>query len=530
MRCLIRGMFLLCLACAICGAVCAAEPVDADIVLRGGSIIDGSGSPAKLGDVAIKGDRIVAVGEFAAGNIGREIDCTGLIVAPGFIDLHNHSDDSVVQEKTRPVANYITQGCTTIVTGNCGGGAEDVAKFLDTIDKHGAGTNVAHLIPHGALRAGVLGQVRVKPNDEQLAKMRDRVAEGMNAGAWGMSTGLIYVPGAYADTDELVALSEVVAEHGGIYASHIRDEGSDLLGAIDEALEIGRRAKVPVHVSHFKVVGKPYWGTVRPAAKLLEAARAEGMRVTADQYPYIATSTSLSAMVLPDWAREGGKEATAKRVQDEVQLARIRPELEKALEEKPDIRPVTYKPKPEYAGRSLREIAESEKRPVIDLVLEILVNGDAQAVNFGLAEEDVRFVMQLPWVATASDGSSKLPSADKVHPRSFGTFSRKLGKYAIREHVLPLEQAIRSSSGLPADILGLPERGYLRPGHFADIVAFDPAEFIDRATFDEPDLYSSGLTWALVNGEMAVEQGRPTEALAGRTLRHAAALAEKPER
>ena len=517
-----RQLLLVCLAWSVCSlsAIRAAEPVDADILLRGGSIIDGSGASAKTGDVAITGDRIVAVGEFTSGKVGREIDCTGLIVAPGFIDLHNHSDESVFREQTRPVVNYITQGCTTIVTGNCGGGAEDVAKFLEKIDEHGAGTNVAHLIPHGALRARVLGQVRVKPNDEQLATMRERVAEGMQAGAWGISTGLIYVPGAYAELDELVALSEVVAAHGGIYASHIRDEGSDLLGAVEEALEIGRRAGVPIHVSHFKVVGKPYWGAVRPAAKLLEAARAAGMRVTADQYPYIATSTSLGAMVLPDWAREGGKEATAKRVQDAEQWARMQPELEKALEEKPDIRPVAYKPKPEYAGRSLREIADSEQRPVAELVLEIIVNGDAQAVNFGLAEEDVRFVMQLPWVATASDGSAKLPSAEKVHPRSFGTFSRKIGQYAIRERVLPLEQAIRSSSGLPADILGLPERGYLRKGYFADVVAFDPAKFVDRATFDEPDLYSDGLKWVLVNGKLAVEDGKPTEVLAGRALRH----------
>lgn len=503
-----------------CNPLHAADPVVADILLRGGTIIDGTGSPGTKGNVAIKGDRIVAVGEFASGNVGREIDCTGLIVAPGFIDLHNHSDSPVVRKSTRPVVNYLTQGCTTIVTGNCGGGAEDVAKFLDTIDGRGAGTNVVHLIPHGALRAGVLGQARVKPNADQLAKMRERVAEGMKAGAWGMSTGLIYVPGTYAETDELVALSEVVAEHGGIYASHIRNEGGRLLEAIEEILEIGRRAKVPVHVSHFKVVGKPYWGSVRAAAKLLEEARESGMTVTADQYPYIATSTSLSAMVLPGWAREGGKEATAKRVQDPEELPRIRKSIEESLAEKPDIRPVAYKPKPEYAGRSLREIAEGENRSPVDLALEIIANGDAPAVNFGLTEEDVRFVMQLPWVATASDGSSKLPSDDKVHPRSFGTFSRKIGRYAIQEKVLPVEQAIRSSSGLPADVLGLPERGYLRPGYFADVVVFDPRRFIDRATFDEPDLYSDGLSWVFVNGVGAVEEGKPTERLAGRALRH----------
>lgn len=504
----------------------ALEPVDADILLRGGTIVDGSGSPGTKGDLAIRGDRIVAVGDFTTGKIGREIDCTDLTVAPGFIDLHNHSDGSVVRKKTRTVVNYITQGCTTIVTGNCGGGAEDVARYLDNIDKNGAGTNVAHLIPHGALRARVLGQTRVKPSEEQLAKMQERVADGMKAGAWGMATGLIYVPGTYAETDELVALSEVVAEHGGIYASHIRNEGGRLLEAIDEILVIGRRATVPVHVSHFKVVGKPYWGTVRVAAKKLEEARAAGLKVTADQYPYIATSTSLSAMVLGGWAREGGREETAKRVKDPELLPRIRTEIEESLRVKPAIRPVAYKPKPEYAGRSLSQIAASENRTAVDVALEIIANGDASAVNFGIAEEDVRYVMQLPWVATASDGSSKLPGPNKVHPRSFGTFPRKIGFYSLNEQVLPMEQAIRSSSGLPADILGLPERGYLRPGYFADVVVFDPNEFIDRATFEQPDLYSSGLNWVFVNGVPAVEEGNATGALAGRALRHASKKSE----
>jgi N-acyl-D-aspartate/D-glutamate deacylase len=209
-------------------------------------------------------------------------------------------------------------------------------------------------------------------------------------------------------------------------------------------------------------------------------------------------------------------------LKDEAQLDRIRPELEKALEERPDIRPVAYKPKPQYAGRSLREIAASENRPVIDVALEILANGDAQAVNFGLTEDDVRFVMQLPWVATASDGSAKLPGPDKVHPRSFGTFSRKIGQYAVRENVLSLEQAVRSSSGLPADILGLPDRGYVREGYFADLVAFGPSEFIDRATFEEPDRYSDGLPWVLVNGKLAIVDGKPTQSLGGRALRHVA--------
>ena len=241
-------------------------PVDADILLRGGQVLDGTGSPAVAADVAIIGDRIVAVGQLTPGKIGETIDCTGLIVAPGFIDLHNHSDESIVADETRTAENYIRQGCTTLVTGNCGGGAVDVAKYLAEIDAHGAGTNVAHLIPHGSTRALVLGRRQVDPTPEELAKLQELVDKGMREGAWGIATGLIYIPGAYSKIDELAAMTEPVGRHGGFYASHIRSEDNALLEAVSEAIEIGRRANTPVHVSHLKASGKPYWGMVRAAA------------------------------------------------------------------------------------------------------------------------------------------------------------------------------------------------------------------------------------------------------------------------
>jgi N-acyl-D-amino-acid deacylase len=497
-----------------------AAPVDADILLRGGQIIDGAGSPARPGDVAIVGDKIVAVGEVVPGKIGETIDCTGLIVAPGFIDLHNHSDESIVAEETRTAENYLRQGCTTLVTGNCGGGAVDVAKYLAAIDAHGAGTNVAHLIPHGSTRALVLGRRQVDPSPEELAKLQQLVDRGMKEGAWGIATGLIYIPGAYSKIDELAAMTEPVGRHGGIYASHIRSEDSGLLDAVSEAIEIGRRAKTPVHVSHFKASGKPYWGTVRAAAKLIEEAQAAGQRVTADQYPYTASSTSLEAMLLPDWAREGGREATMARLADPAQLEKIRPSLQRALDERPHIRIVSYRPKPEYTGKAIHEIAAAENRPQIEVAIELLRDGSPAAINFGMSEEDVRFVMQRPWVATASDGSVKAPSGDKVHPRSFGTFPRKIGLYAVQEKVIPLEQAVRSASGLPADILGLSDRGYLRPGQFADIVVFSPSDVIDGATFDQPFEAPRGIPWVFVNGQPAVKNGEPTKSLAGRALRH----------
>lgn len=507
--------------------IAVGAPVDADILLRGGQVLDGTGSPARVGDVAIRGDRIVAVGEFTPGRIGQTIDCTGLIVAPGFIDLHNHSDDSIVADETRPAENYIRQGCTTLVTGNCGGGAVDVKKYLDDVEQHGAGTNIAHLIPHGATRSLVLGRRQVDPTAEELDKLRELVDQGMRAGAWGMATGLIYIPGAYSKIDELAALTEVVGRHGGLYASHIRSEDSGLMDAVAEAIEIGRRGGAPAHISHFKASGKPYWGTVRAAAKLIEDARAAGQIVTADQYPYIASSTSLDAMLLPDWAREGDREAIAKRLADPAQLERMRASVQTALDERPHIRLVSYKPKPAYAGRPIQEIAAEEGRELIDLAIEVIREGSPSAINFGMTEEDVRFVMQHDWVATASDGAVKSASGDMVHPRSFGTFPRKIGQYAVREKVLPLEQAVRSASGLPADILGLKDRGYLRENYFADVVVFDPANILDGATFEKPFEPPAGIPWVLVNGQVAVKNGEPTHTLSGRPLRHISKLIDE---
>ncbi len=514
---------LLAIAQALLQSSAHAAPVDADILLSGGQILDGAGGPAVRGDVAIRGERIVAVGEFETGRVGQTIDCTGLVVVPGFIDLHNHSDgdESILAKQNRAAENYIRQGCTTLVTGNCGGGKLPVAKYLDELAMGGIGANVAHLIPHGEVRAAVLGRRQVDPTSEQLDKMRELVAQGMRDGAWGMSTGLIYVPSSYGKLDELAALAAVVAEHHGIYASHIRSEESGLLDSIEEALEIGRRSKCPVHVSHLKVTGKPYWGNVRAAVKMIEDARAAGQIVTADQYPYIASSTSLAAMLLPDWAREGSEGDVAARLANPDKLARMRPAIEQALFERPHIRLVEYGPNPKYNGRALHEIAAEEGRQVLDVAVEVIREDSPSAINFGMDEADVRFVMQMPWVATASDGSVKEASGAMVHPRSFGTFPRKIGLYAVRENVLPLAQAVRSASSLPADILGLDDRGYLRVGQFADVVAFAPAEIIDGATFEKPFEPPQGIRWVLVNGAAAVADGKPTGSLSGRALRHA---------
>jgi len=504
-------------------AVRAQDAVDADVLLRGGMIYDGTGQPGVVGDVALKGDRIVGVGTFRAGEIGRVIDCAGLFVAPGFIDLHTHSDNQVTDPLLRASVNYLMQGCTTQVTGNCGSGSVAVGEYYKKIDEGGAGTNVAHLIPQGSLRGEVIGSVDRKATADELAEMQNLVEQGMRDGAWGMATGLIYVPSVYADTDELIALNKLVAKHGGIYASHIRGEGTELLNAVGEAIRIGREGGTPAHISHFKASGQESWGTLRLAIELVEQARAKGERVTADQYPYTASSTSLEATIVPTWARSGGSQEFQKRLDDAETGPRLKAAIGKSLDAKSEGAAVfiaRYSRKREWIGKNLKQIAEAEQRPVLDVALEILRNGGAAIVNFSMSEDDVRLGMQQPWVATASDGRAYLPGGDKPHPRSYGTFSRKIGRYALAEGVLPVEAAIRSASALPAEILGLPERGRLSPGFHADVVVFDPKEYRDAATFEEPHQYSRGVSYVFVNGTPAVERGIPTGALAGRALRH----------
>ncbi len=493
------------------------------IVLKGGSIYDGTGGKPYVGDVLLEDGRIAAIGTadkpLANPNADRTIDCTGLIVAPGFIDLHNHSDTPIVQKETRDGRNYLTQGCTTIVTGNCGGGQVDIGKYFGELDENGIGVNVVHLVPAGAVRNRVMGAVNRPPSAEELQRMQKLVEDGMQGGAYGMSTGLIYVPGAYADTDEIVSLAEIVGKHGGIYASHIRGEGKTLLDAVAEAIEIGRRANLPVHVSHFKASGKAYWGGVRPASQLIEKARAAGQTVTADQYPYTASSTSLAAMVLSSEAREGSNADLAKRLKDETKLPELREQIAKNIIDRVRIQIASYGPKPQWSGKAIADIAEAEGREPVDVVVEILQNGGCAAVSFTMNEEDVRFVMQLPWVATASDGAVKVANNSKPHPRSYGTFTRKLGRYSIQEGVLPLEQAIRSCSGLPADILSLSDRGYLKTGQAADVVVLDPKTLMDKATYEEPFEHSDGVRYVLVNGRIAIDDGKSTGALAGKPLR-----------
>jgi len=490
-----------------------------DLLLKGGMVHVGDGSSSQIADVAIKDGRILSIGTDLDVVADLTLSCKDLVVCPGFIDLHTHSDDEIIERDTRSNLNYLMQGCTTIITGNCGSGHVDVAEYFDKVDKAGAGTNVGHLLPHGSLRSKVMGKEDRPPTSEELAQMQELAKKAMQDGAFGMSSGLIYVPGTFAKTDELTSVARSIAKHQGIYVSHIRGEGSELLDSVQEAITIGIDAGLPTHISHFKASGTKAWGTLHLAAAMIEKARAEGRTVTADQYPYVASSTSLEASLLPDWARAGGRSALKKRLDDPEATAKIRKDIVKSLKSIHRIQLATYSARRGWVCKSLDEIAKAESMEVADVVLQIERTGGASIVNFGMNEEDVRMAMRLPWVATASDGSGKIPSANLPHPRSYGTFPRKIGEYALSEKTLPLEAAIRSATSLPAEIIGLNDRGLLKSSMIADVTVFDPKTFRDRATYEQPFLTAVGLRYVLVRGQLAVYEGQPTGVLAGRAIR-----------
>src|SRR5262245_37802233 len=497
--------------------------VEADVVIRGATLIDGSGKPGVVGDLAIKGDRIVAVGKFQVAGTPRVLDAAGLIIAPGFIDLHTHSDYPLQTKETAPNLNYLMQGVTTVVTGNCGSGPVDVAAYFQKMEKNGVGSNVIHQVPHNDVRRKVMGNANRAPSADELKQMEELVDRGMRDGAWGLATGLIYNPGTYSKTDELIALAKVADKHCGCYASHIRDESLAVMEAIAEIIAIAHKAGLRVHISHIKVSGRRAWGKAPDVIALIRRERTKGTKITADQYPYIASSTSLTATIIPARFREGSTKDLILRLDDKD----VGPRMIKSIEDRlggrdggKSIRIASFPPNPKWQGKDLAAIADMEKKSVLDIALEITRKGGAQIVSFSMNEDEMRLFMKEDYVATASDGSAQVPSTTVPHPRSYGTFPRKIGRYAIEDKVIALEQAIRSASGLPADILKLPERGYLKAGYFADIVVFDPKTFREKGTFDQPHQYATGVRYLFVNGRLAIDEGHFTGALAGRVLRH----------
>lgn len=493
-----------------------------DLLLLGGQVVDGSGSAPRAEDVGIRGDRIVFLGDASAEKVTSErtLDVHGLIVCPGFIDPHTHTFEDLSSPTRHGNVNYLMQGVTTVVTGNDGGGSPHVAKTLELWQKQGIGTNALLLVGHGAVRHEVLGNADVQPTLEQLKSMKALVRNAMQEGAFGMSTGLFYVPGSFAKTEEVIELSKVAAALGGYYDSHMRDEDSysiGLLGSIEETIRIGREAKIPVHISHIKALGPQVWGKSNEAIQMIEKARAEGVDVTADQYPYTASGSSLVASLLPAWAQEGKREEVLTRLEDPALRPRLLKEVEENLKRRggADSLLFTSAEAAELVGKRLSDVAKEKNLPPVEVAVAIMrerkLEGLAVA-SFNMDEDDAIRFMQQPWVMTGSDGSYG-------HPRMFGTFPRKLRVYVYEKKVITLPFMLHVSSDLTARTIHIPERGFLRAGYFADVIAFDPATVADRSTYERPNELAVGMKYVIVNGKLAIEDGKYNGALAGRPLR-----------
>ena len=522
-----RFLSLAALALSACAraAAPAAEPYD--LLIAGGTVLDGTGAAGTRADVAIRGDRVVAVGPALPRDAARRVvDASGRAVAPGFIDLHAHLDPLL---RLSGMESALRQGVTLALGGPDGGSPLPLAPYLDSVTAARPGLNVAFLVGHNDVRREVLGMSDRAPTDAELARMRALVARAMGEGAFGLSTGLLYLPGTYATTDEVVALARAAADSGGIYTSHLRKEGIGLLEGVGEALEIGRRARVPVVLTHHKAVGRQMWGQSARTLAMVDSARRAGTDVMVDQYPYTATHTNLGVLV-PSWAMAGGDSAFARRLavpalRDSVvrgivfnilndrgggDLARVqfsRVGFDRSLE-----------------GKTLRDWADRRGlAPTPEngaaLVLDAMRQGGANAIYHVLDEGDVARIMRHPQTMIASDGRLSTPGDGHPHPRAYGTFPRVLGRYVREQRLLTLEQAVHKMTGMPAARLGLRDRGVLRAGAVADVVVFDPATVADRATFEQPHQYPVGIGTVVVNGVVAVDGGTPTGARAGRVLR-----------
>ncbi|MCC6538817.1 MAG: D-aminoacylase [Bryobacterales bacterium] len=511
------------LACSL-----AALAADYDLVIRRARILDGAGNPWHRTDIGVREGRIAAIGSIPeSATAGRTIDAAGRIVSPGFIDVHTHIEGAV--EKVPRGDNYLLDGVTTVITGNCGGSRVQVAEWFDTLTKQGLGLNVATLIGHNAVRRKVMGTANRKATPEEIAKMQALVEQAMREGAVGLSTGLIYIPGTYSDSDEVVALAKAAAKHGGAYASHMRDEGEKIVDAINEAVRAGKEAGMPVQISHFKIDNRRLWGMSTKSLALVEKYRQEGVDVVVDQYPYDHSSTNLG-ITLPSWALADGEAAIKERLATRATRARIKREM---------LRMLAVKGQPNYSyaivagfapdrsleGKTISQINRLRKRPATpaseaETILEIIEKGGAQMVYHSMSMLDVERIMKYPYTAVASDGGVREFGLGMPHPRSYGTNARVLAEFVRARKVLTLEDAVRRMTSMPARTFRLRDRGLIAEGMAADLLVFDPAKVRDKATYQAPHAYSEGFDFVLVNGVVMVEDGKLTDARGGRVLRH----------
>jgi len=524
-----------------------------NVIIKNGRLVDGTGNPWFEADIGIKNGKVLEIGDLGSEDASRVINAKGLVVSPGFIDIHSHSEYSLLANSK--AESKIRQGVTTEVNGNCGDSpapiegmtaeAAEEAKeynldvdwstldeYLDRLENQGIALNAAQLIGHGTIRTAVMRYENRPPTPEELTRMKELVAQAMEDGAFGMSTGLFYLPGCFADTEEVIALCKIVAKYGGIYTSHIRGEGDPLIEAVAEAIEIGEKANIPVEISHHKACGIENWGKVKKTLRMMQEARSRDMDVTCDVYPYTACGTDLVSMI-PNWAHEGGIGKLRERLNDLRIRERIKKEMLKGLSGWESsvkqsgwrkIRVIGWKEHKEFEGKTIAEIAELKGVDPFDLTFNLIMKKEnPELIELAMREEDVCTVINHPLSMVGSDGWALAPHGvlgeSKTHPRSYGTYPRILGKYVREEEVLSIEDAIRKMTSLPAQKLGLRDRGILRKEMWADVVVFDPSRVVDEATYEDPHRYPEGIDYVLVNGNMVVDKGKHTGTLPGKVLR-----------
>jgi N-acyl-D-amino-acid deacylase len=492
-----------------------------DVLIRGGSVIDGSGGPARTADVGIRGDKITFVGDATASRVTgtKTIDAKGLIVAPGFIDPHTHTESDLSSPAPQRHGNvaYLMQGVTTVITNNDGGGGVNIGRTLSGWEKNGIGTNAAVYIGQGSVRGAVMGMSDAKPTAAQMDSMRALVKRGMDEGAIGMSTGLYYAPGSYSSTEEVIDLAKVAAGLGGRYDSHIRDESSytiGLIGSVNEVIRIGKETKMPVHISHIKALGADVWGQSDTVIALMKKARADGIDITASQYPYTASGSSVGASLLPRWAEAGGNDSLRARIRDPQTRVRLVKDMEDNLRRRGGANTLlmTSTRDSSILGKRLDQIARERNTTPIEAAIQIILNGGSSVASFNMTEKDIEKFMVQDFIYTDSDGSDG-------HPRKYGTFPKLIREYVLTKHVLTMPQAIRRSTSGPAKALGIKERGSLAPGNFADVIVFDPQTIADKSTYEQPTLLAVGMRYVFVNGVLAVDGGKYTGSTSGKVLR-----------
>jgi N-acyl-D-amino-acid deacylase len=526
------AVFVTLAAAALTAAPAPAQPVPVqsrpyDLLLRNARIVDGTGNPWYRADLAIRGDTIVLIAPAITASARRVIDVAGQIVAPGFIDLHTHARRGIYEIPTAD--NYVRQGVTTVIEGPDGSSPLPLSRFLARLDSLPKSVNIGAFIGQGSVRSEVIGSTDRAATPAELDSMRALVATGMRDGAFGLSTGLFYVPGRFTPTEEVIELARVAGSLGGIHISHMRDEAAGVQESVRETIRIGEEGGLPTQVTHHKVIGAGYWGQSEQTLRLIDEARARGVDATIDQYPYTASSTSIQAALLPAWSLEGGRDAIMQRLRDPATRARIRAEsaeiirLERGGGDPKNVVIAGCDWDASLAGRNLGDVTrmrglEPTLENAAEAALWIVEQGGCQGIFHAIGEDDLERILRHPATMIASDGEIPTFGVRHPHPRSYGTFARVLGRYVRERGTLTLEDAVRRMSSLPAQRIGLHDRGVLRPGMRADIVVFDPARVRDTATFEEPHQYAEGFTLVIVNGVVVLDGATITDARPGRVL------------